>query len=332
MALVVEKQPVLDLLDIKTPALSATSDMPVIETKPDSVAPKTEEKKVAEATLEPTAPEDKAAPAAEVKPEEPAPSETPDDTAAEPEPKKAKGVQKRIDELTRQREDERRRAEAAEARLDRALSALEKGVTKELQPTGELKEPQKPVLDPSNPEAYNTAFEQYITERANYVAEVKVREKLAEEDKKRKDQELADQQKQVQQSYLQRVQKATEKYPDYHEVAESPEVQVSIPMASAIAHSEEGPEIAYYLGKNPAEAERISKLVPQLQLVELGKIVAKITTPAPSPKPVSAAPSPGKPIKAGSEATISPEEESMEQYAARRKKELAQQYRPGVRH
>ena len=102
-------------------------------------------------------------------------------------------------------------------------------------------------------------------------------------------------------------------------------------MASAIAHSEEGPEIAYYLGNHPEEAERISKLVPQLQLVELGKIVARLT-PTDKPKTVSAAPAPGKPIKASSETTVSPEEESMEAYASRRKKELAQQYRPGVRH
>ena len=92
-----------DILDLHTPALSATSDMPVIETNPDA-SPKEEAKP------EPTAPVE-AAPAAE-KSEESATPEQPDDPSAEPEPKKAKGVQKRIDELTRQREDERRRAEA----------------------------------------------------------------------------------------------------------------------------------------------------------------------------------------------------------------------------
>src|SRR5580765_254323 len=134
-----------DILDLNTPALSSTNDMPVVETKPDA-SPK-EEVKPPE-----SAPEDKAAPAAE-KPVESAPTEQPDDPAAEPEPKKAKGVQKRIDELTRQREDERRRAEAAEARLDRALSALEKPLKETTKVDDE--EPQKPVFDANNPEASN---------------------------------------------------------------------------------------------------------------------------------------------------------------------------------
>jgi hypothetical protein len=56
------------------------------------------------------------------------------------------------------------------------------------------------------------------------------------------------------------------------------------PMAHAILHSEQGPDIAYHLGKNPAEAERISKLAPALQLVELGKIASKLEAPAEAPK------------------------------------------------
>jgi hypothetical protein len=327
---VVEKQTTLDLLDLKTPALSATSDIPIVETKPDASPPKEEKKE------ETAPPAEEKEPAAEAKPEESAPSETPDDAAAEPEPKKAKGVQKRIDELTRQREDERRRAEAAEARLDRALAALEKGTgvpAKDSKQAIETEdpEPQKPVKDANDPESYDRALEEYVTARSSWIARREVKASLAEEEKKRQDEETAKQYKSLQESYKSKVEKVKEKYPDYETVAESPDVQVSMPMANAIFHSDEGPEIAYYLGKNPAEAERISKLVPQLQLVELGKIVARLNMPV-ATKPVSAAPTPGKPIKASSETTLSPEEESMEAYATRRKKELAERNRPGVRH
>jgi len=323
---VVEKQ---DVLDLNSPALSATTDIPVVETKPDASPPKEE--------VKPETPPEIKEPAAEAKPEESATPEQPDDAAAEPEPKKAKGVQKRIDELTRQREDERRRAEAAEARLDRALAALEKGTGISAKNTKQTldesdPEPQKPTKDPENPEGYDGALEQYVSDRASWIARREVKASLAEEEKKRQDSALADQTRKTQEAYRSRVEKAKEKHPDYSEVAESPDVQVSIVMASAIAHAEEGPEIAYFLGKNPAEAERISKLVPQLQLVELGKISAKLSTPAEKPKPISAAPAPGKPTKPSSEASLSPEEESMEAYASRRKKELAERNRPGVRH
>src|SRR6266849_1948590 len=114
-----EKQVPLDLRDIKTPARTTPSDMPV-------VAPG-------------------AAPAEEAVVEEPAPSEEPA-PAADDKPKKAQGVQKRIDELTRQREDERRRAEAAEARELRILTALERatGTPKETKPNTEDVEPLRP--------------------------------------------------------------------------------------------------------------------------------------------------------------------------------------------
>ena len=316
---VVEVPKQIDLLDTGAPSLSATSDMPVVETKPDASPP---EKKETAPPAEVKEPE-----VAEKKPEESATPETPDDAAAEPEPKKAKGVQKRIDELTRQREDERRRAEAAEARELRILAALEKATGSK-----DKQEPQKPVLDPNNPDAYNAALEEYVVAKAGHAAEEKVKEKLAEEEKKRQDSELAAQTRKVQEDYKARVEKAREKHPDYSEVAESPDVQVSMVMASAIAHSEDGPEIAYFLGKNPAEAERISKLVPQLQLVELGRISQRLVTPPTPSKPVSAAPAPGKPIKASSEASKSADEESMEEYASRRKKQLAEERRPGVRH
>jgi hypothetical protein len=158
--------------------------------------------------------------------------------------------------------------------------------------------------------------------------------KREEEQKANEQASIAEQTRKVQQAYVARVDKFKETHPDYSEVAESPDVSVSMAMAHAIAHSEQGPAIAYYLedarnGGN--EAKRISQLPPIAQLMELGKLEVKLTaSPA---KPVSAAPPPPKPLKAGSETpTITPEEESMEQYAARRKKEMAANARPGVRH
>jgi hypothetical protein len=51
------------------------------------------------------------------------------------------------------------------------------------------------------------------------------------------------------------------------------------------------------------------------------------------PKPVSAAPAPGKPLKGSPETTKPLEELSMEEYAAQRKKQLAEERRPGgMRH
>ena len=270
----IEKQATLDLLDIKSPGLSSTSDMPVIETKPDVTVPKDAEE-VAEPLEESTTPE------------QPAP-------AADDKPKKAQGVQKRIDELTRQREDERRRAEAAEARELRILSALEKttGTQKETKPETEEKEPVRPKkTDFPDPDQYDIAVDDYVTQRAAWIAKREVRSHIEAQERKAAETTAQAQQRAVQEKFKQRVEETSKKYSDYHEVAESPDVQVSFPMAYAILQSEQGPEIQYYLGKNPEEAKRIASMtttdqsgnsVPDVarQLVELGIITARLNPPA----------------------------------------------------
>jgi hypothetical protein len=42
-------------------------------------------------------------------------------------------------------------------------------------------------------------------------------------------------------------------------------------MAETIQSSDIGPELAYYLGTNPKEADRISRLHPLAQAKEIGK-------------------------------------------------------------
>ena len=333
--LVIEKQTTLDLLPTNEPALSATSDVPIIETKPDST------------------PAEKVVPAAEVK-EEPKtedsapPVEATEDSSAAPDEAKkpAKGVQKRIDELTRQREDERRAREAAEARLDRLFGILEKPA-KQPDLNTEIKEPVKPVsTDFANPEAFDAAVLDYSEKMTDWKVKKGIEEFKASEQKRLASEAQNAQVKTLQENFTKREETVRQKYADYSTVAESPDVIVSLPMAQAIFSSEQGPELKYFLGKNPDEAKRISGMTTKMidqqgqiidvpdvarQLVELGKIEARLTTPAPVTKPVSAAPKPITPISKATEASPTPEEETMDQYAARRKKEL-NSVRPGVRH
>jgi hypothetical protein len=322
----------LDLIPQSEPALSAKSDMPVIETKPDSQPA--------------DKPKAEAAPDKEVegkKPAESAPAEEPEDPAAEASPKPAKGVQKRIDELVRQREDAERRADAERQEKLRLLALVEKGPKPE--PKSEPEEdpePQRPTREAfADATAYEEALANYADQKASWSAKRAVKEALAEQEQKVEQRQRDEAQKAAIEAYTTRVQKASEKYPDYKQVAESPDVSVSIPMAHAIMHSEHGPEIAYHLGKNPEEAKRISALQPALQLVELGLLVAKLTTPAPkeetpSPqpvKPVSAAPKPIKPLGPSSEKpNKDPSEMSMDEYADyARKRDAAATRRSGAR-
>jgi hypothetical protein len=324
----IEKPMTLDILDLKSPALSSTSDMPVIETKPDaSPAPAATEPKKAEVKT----PSESA-----TEPAEPAASD-------EPAPKPAKGVQKRLDELVRQRVEAEARAKAAEENLRLALEASRPAPAEpKAQPQEEEPEPKRPAKsDFTDPEAWDAAVLAYADEKAAYVARREVKAARAEDEQKRLDTAQAEAGRALREVHAARVEKAKTKYADFSEVAESPDVHISIPMAHAILNHEQGPDIQYFLGKNAAEAQRIAKLAPHMQLVELGMIAASLRAPAApaaepvaeTPKPITKAPPPISPVSSGkADVTKTPEDETMEEYAARRKKELNSERRPGVRH
>jgi len=109
--------------------------------------------------------------------------------------------------------------------------------------------------------------------------------------------ELERQQAAVVESYHEKEEQAREKYDDFEQVAYNPSLKISTVMAQTIQASEIGPDIAYFLGSNPKEADRISRLSPFLQAKEIGKIEAKVAASPPTKKP-SSAPAPIQPVAA----------------------------------
>jgi hypothetical protein len=121
----------------------------------------------------------------------------------------------------------------------------------------------------------------------------------AEADKLVQQREAAKQQSQVLESYQEREEQARDKYDDFEQVAYNPNLPITNVMAETIQHSDIGPELAYYLGSNPKDAERISRLTPFMQAKEIGKIEAKLADNPPVKKTTSA-PAPINPVKARS--------------------------------
>ena len=109
--------------------------------------------------------------------------------------------------------------------------------------------------------------------------------------------EAAKAQSQVLESYHEREEEARGKYDDFEQVAYNPQLTISTVMAETIQSSEVGPEIAYYLGSNPKDAHRISRLSPLAQAKEIGKIEARLATDPPVRKTTSA-PAPISPVTA----------------------------------
>ena len=98
-------------------------------------------------------------------------------------------------------------------------------------------------------------------------------------------------------AYAEREEDARSKYDDFEQVAYNPQLRVTDVMAETIKASDIGPDLAYWLGSNPKEADRISRMSPLLQAREIGKIEAKLAAEPPQKKTTSA-PAPISPVTA----------------------------------
>jgi hypothetical protein len=303
----------LDILEEHHPALSSTSDMPVIETKPDSTPAK-----------EPV--KDTAVPSTEVVEEAEQLEESATSTTETPgQPTAPRGVGKKIAELTKKISDAEARAKVAEESLRLALERKEEPKPA---PTGE--DLVKPTRDAfQDPDAYDTAILDYAEKLAESKASKEVERLRTEEATKATKAAEETAARTRLDAYNARVEKTRQTRADFDEVAMSPDVQVSMPVVHAIMTHDQGPEIQYYLGKNPTEAARIVAMTVETpqgpqpdvarQLMEVGLIVAKLNAPSTAP-PISKAAPPIKPLKsAPSVEEKDPNEMNMDEYKAWRK-------------
>jgi|SRR5579863_847088 len=353
------------------PALSATTDRPTIV--PDPVAPPTPEPTVAP----------------------PAPPTGPADLTHEPRspiaPRIAElvGERRRLEQLVNQQsEDFRRLMQRHEELLTRQTAPVPIAPTPAV-PVTDFMEPRPSRDSFADPVAYDEALVDWGARRAAATTAAEMRRIQEESENLRRQTEQQTLDRRAQEEYEARtraeaqtlrqnweVKQATvlEKYPDYYEVTNNPSLPISVAMVNTIVRHENGPDIAYFLGKNPAEASRIAGLVvkdqvfPQghpmaglpvpdaaAQAFELGLIAAKLappsvptvtnalappvapngsdnTPPTPTTPPVNNnPPPPPNPIVGAAAAATqrSPSEESMEEYGARRSRELLAERRPG---
>jgi hypothetical protein len=203
-------------------------------------------------------------------PEEPAEEEKPDD-AAEAERK-------------RQRPGKTQRHLA---RLEEENRTLKEAIARS-QPAKPPEAPQ--TAQEPRPENFKTQ-EEYASALIDYRVDKKIaeREQAAHQQRAREAQQVAEA------TFVERTAKAREKYEDFDDIAFDPAVPITDAAADIIKNSDVGPELAYHLGSNLAEARRIAGLHPLLQAKELGKIEAMLTATAETPKAETPPPPPAKP-------------------------------------
>ena len=78
--------------------------------------------------------------------------------------------------------------------------------------------------------------------------------------------------------------------PDFEEVVYNGNIGLSRETGILVGEMEDGPQVAYYLAKNAADARRIDRLPERAKAIELGKLAGKLS--APVPRKVTSAPEP----------------------------------------
>lgn len=300
--------PEIDSLDAREgPALSATSDMP------DATAA-AEPALSAETTKTPErGPDGKFKPAEKGVDDQSAlseASETPDGdeaTGADPNPDEVTATEKKADS----RSDPATRAgfarrEAEIAQLKATVAALQEAEAKRAVEQAPKPQPKPSYEDFTDPQAYEDALVTWARDEGARVAAERVIQ----------DQQRAAQKAQadaVVKTWNERVEAFEAETPDFRDVVGADDLRITPAMTAAIAQVENGPAVAYHLGKNKAEAARIAILDPMRAAIEIGKLSDRLSAPA---KPARRLPNP-PPDRGARSASITkrPETMSMDEYA-----------------
>ena len=193
----------------------------------------------------------------------------PDAGAEQDKPKQVPWFQKRIDEVTRQKYEEQRRADY----LAGQLAALQ-APARQPAPTG------PPTEEEYNWDqaAYREALDRYVAEQAEKAADRAFQKRTSE------------QQQQTQlETATNRLKEGAAKHSDFEAAVH--DIPITEAVRELLVGDPNAATILYQVGRDAAEKARIFSLPPYQQAVELGKIAARLESPAPgSPKPIPPAP------------------------------------------
>lgn len=160
---------------------------------------------------------------------------------------------------------ERQKRQAAEARAH-ALEAELAKFAKPAEETKPLTRPQRALFETQ--EAYEDALLEYGDRRRDLIDQ----QRSAEREQK-------EQATQFQKTADETVAKGRAKFSDFDAVINDGLGPFLNPVLRQALVLGGGHELAYWLGKNPAEAARVSQLPPMQMILEIGRLDAKVKTP-----------------------------------------------------
>lgn len=242
------------------------------------------------------APAEPAAPSAPAE-TEPAKTTEPEAQATEPEAETTEGDESSQEERKRPSRSERqkRRMTAIATELENLKAEIAK----------RDQAPSKADTAPNEADFNGDVFA-YTAARAAFEARQAVREEFREQRQQEQSKEQAKRQVEASEEFFDRAEEIKTRIPDFDKTIEkfygdggrlSPTVQ------EEIRESEKGPALVYHLAKNPHIAAELNSLSPRDVAREIGRLEARLASPA--PKKQTAAPAPLNTPKGGSATPVS---------------------------
>lgn len=274
---------------------------------------------------------------------ESATEEAPDALVEEAHPAK-KGIQKRFSEMTAKQKEIQAQADANKAEADKAIgeaAALKAEIEQMRQQSAQAAAAAVPVVPAAadDPKPLRDLFDdpdEYAAAMTAHTARDEIRKAsaIAQENANKLQQEVQERQKQAEQvrvqeqitalhkTFNERVEVAKAEYPDYDtKVTNNTELMMQNAHFFAIQRSELAPHILHHIASDPALAKELFSMNNVDAAMKIGEISAEIRI-ARKPKPSKAA-EPVKPVASrSSPQTKTPNEETMDEYAARVQSEL----------
>ena len=248
----------------------------------------------------------------EGEPEVPAPEEEPEQQATEDQPQsKSQNAKQRLRRKLRQEQQARFEAEERSKQLEEKFATLEQKLDPVINPP-----PPRPSRDDyESEESYEDALLDWrdASRSSSPVSGPSARPAQPPPPAARPD--AADPvSPEVRKNWESQMDNASDKYEDFDDALVSiPRESMSDHMTFAIMESDQGGEVAYFLGKNHTEAARIADMTPTQQIREIDKLAKKF---APT---TSSAPPPITPTKGGDSPQKKLEDMSPEEYRAFRR-------------
>lgn len=218
-------------------------------------------------------------------------------------------VQKRIDKLTREKYQLRGELEA----LRREREQFRQPAPVQQERTTQTGEPRLENFD---------NLEDYVAAKAEWVADQKLTKAFTEREQKQARQSEEQRQRSLAEGWQKRLDAARSTLEDLDDVIESADVPLTPAMAETIMESDLGPQVAYYLARNPAEAEKLAGMTPSAVARAIGRIEAKLESEALT-KQKSTAPKPVDPVGARGTSGKDPDKMSAEEWVRWREDQLA---------